>query len=521
MKKISAILAALAISVTVFGQSAADALMMSQEYYEGTARSMAMGSAFTAVGGDLGAVAINPASSGIYRYSQFSFTPSLTITPYESEYLGNFSKGNNSRMTFSNAGFVASINPGNTSGLLNYNFSAVYNRKRTFNGMLSAWGDTDDSSMLSSIAASVNGYHSKDLEKSDSYNPYLNSSAPWRGILAWNTYGLATMSQIDEEQFPDIDYEYAASTENYDPDTKELFVADKLRQTFSRSTYGGIQEFTFNFGCNFSDKVFFGVNLNMEAVNYTEVDNYSEEAFDIEAFQDKFAKMSTSYWRQTTGAGFNMKFGLIATPVGGLRLGATFTTPTWYSLKDTWNYDMTMAFGNGKKYSATSATGMFNYRTTAPLRFSLGLAYTFKGFGLLSFEYERVDYSAARLKDNMGNVALFNEENSYIASNYGASNILRAGGEIFIKRLALRGGYNYYSTCYKSTGFNSYGAVSSWSCGAGLNITKRFSVDAVFQRFNMGSDTFQLYDDYYDLAAPRGNVKSKVDKVAVSLTFKF
>ena len=56
------------------------ATLFSQTFYEGTARTAAMGNAFTALGGDIGALSLNPASSGIYKYSEFSISPSLNLT---------------------------------------------------------------------------------------------------------------------------------------------------------------------------------------------------------------------------------------------------------------------------------------------------------------------------------------------------------------------------------------------------------------------------------------------------------
>ena len=91
MKKTAlTILLTLAASVCTFAQTAYDAWLFSENNYEGTARSVAMGNAFTALGGDLGAVTINPASGAVARYSQISITPALTFSsniatgvPYE------------------------------------------------------------------------------------------------------------------------------------------------------------------------------------------------------------------------------------------------------------------------------------------------------------------------------------------------------------------------------------------------------------------------------------------------------
>ena len=88
MNKIITLFLSLTTAACLFAQTAEDALNIAQEYYEGTARSMAMGNAFTALGGDLGGLAINPASSGVYRCSQFSFTPGFTTSRSAVNYLG-------------------------------------------------------------------------------------------------------------------------------------------------------------------------------------------------------------------------------------------------------------------------------------------------------------------------------------------------------------------------------------------------------------------------------------------------
>ena len=67
-------------SFASLAQTAYDAFLFSETNYEGTARTVAMGNAFTALGGDLGSVAINPAGSAVAKYSQISLTPSLTFT---------------------------------------------------------------------------------------------------------------------------------------------------------------------------------------------------------------------------------------------------------------------------------------------------------------------------------------------------------------------------------------------------------------------------------------------------------
>ena len=103
-------------------QSAYDAWLLSENNYEGTARSVAMGNAFTALGGDLGAVSINPAGSAVAGYSQFTLTPSLTFStniasgaPFDNNPAPYFQNKTKSRMTdlgLSNLGFSFNFDTG-------------------------------------------------------------------------------------------------------------------------------------------------------------------------------------------------------------------------------------------------------------------------------------------------------------------------------------------------------------------------------------------------------------------------
>ena len=63
MKKTAITLLLIGMAVCAEAQTMYDALRFSENNYEGTARTMAMGNAFTALGGDLGSISINPAGN--------------------------------------------------------------------------------------------------------------------------------------------------------------------------------------------------------------------------------------------------------------------------------------------------------------------------------------------------------------------------------------------------------------------------------------------------------------------------
>ena len=516
MKKIITLFLSMTLAAALFAQTADDALNIAQEYYEGTARSMAMGNAFTALGGDLGAISINPASSGVMRYSQITFTPSLTITDHRTGYLGTTSNSRNTGLTVSNLGTVLSFDTGRYSGLLNYNFGFVYNKQNNFRSSMRAEGVTSNSSMLSSIAA-LEGIYWEDIDLEKTDNPYTSSYASWPGILAWNTYVLAPLSFLGGK-YADVDDSYMASTENYDAASDELRIGGDLAQRFNRKTRGSNEEFALNFGGNFSDFLYFGLNLGFHTVSQTTEEYYEETARNSSQFEDGFVSMDNSFWLRTAGSGVNLKAGLIVTPFAGLRLGATVTTPTWYTLTDEWDYTMNTSFNNGKSYTAYSPTGTYSYKIKTPMRWSVGAAYTFWNRGLVSVDYESVDYSGIRISETRGGAGNFSAENSYIGQSFGNAHILRVGAEIRASELiSIRGGYQSYSPAVK-------GAASrkAYSAGLGFNISPTFSIDLAWSRLAGTTDNFQLYDDYSSaVTVPTGTDWHSKTKAVCTLAIKF
>ena len=78
-----------------------NALLFSSQFYDGTARSVAMGNAMTALGGDLGALSYNPAASGVYRYTEITLTPSVYSSITNTSFLGNTMQADKSRLSIS------------------------------------------------------------------------------------------------------------------------------------------------------------------------------------------------------------------------------------------------------------------------------------------------------------------------------------------------------------------------------------------------------------------------------------
>ena len=130
-------------AISGYSQTAYCAMMLSENDYEGTARTAAMGNAFTALGGDLGAVSINPAATAVSKYSQVTLSPGLSIisstasgvSPYENGDLPYFEKTmKNNRLLFNlpNIGVAMTFNTGRKTGVKSFSAAFVMNKTATY-----------------------------------------------------------------------------------------------------------------------------------------------------------------------------------------------------------------------------------------------------------------------------------------------------------------------------------------------------------------------------------------------------
>jgi len=488
-------------------QNAMGALNFSQYQYEGTAKSLAMGNAVTSLGGDIYSISINPAASAVYRYSEFSLTPSLNFINNNVSYLGTDTKKSNIRADFASIGYIATKNLGNRSAVKNVNFGIAYNLLNNYNSSYTVSGRTDESSWLGSLAYYTNGYLNTDLNVGTGWNAFYDSDAPWRSILAWNT------NLLD----PDNDNRtYVGATENKNGNI--ISTAGPLNQTFTRTTSGYLGEIVINGGVNILDKLYLGANLSIQTLSYSDKQRYSEYAENLSLFQSKFADFSHHYRQTTSGTGINLKLGVIVTPVAGLRVATSISTPTWMTLTDTWDENIIARFSDGYTSPLVqSPEGVFEYRINTPFRWNLGASYVIGNIGVISADYENVNYGNILMIDNNGNQNEFRDENRIIEQYFQNSSIYRVGAEIRpIKNLALRAGYSMYTS--PDVDFDTNKSYIS----AGLGFSSRgFFADIGFQKMLNYSEYFTLYDDYDIIMAPTGTLKSSTLKVLFTIGFRF
>ncbi|NLD21150.1 MAG: hypothetical protein GX664_01475 [Bacteroidales bacterium] len=492
----------MAVSAIGFAQDAEDAFNISEFQYIGSARTLGMGNAFTAVGGDLGAISINPASSAVLRMSEFSISPAFINANGSANYLDERSRSRFSKFGLTNFAYNQNLEMGRSFGLVNINFGMAFNRVKSFNSITTASGRVkageNGSSWLADKACQLENYNTNDRGN-------YNSDIPWATQLAWNAY---LIDELDDGTL-------LGSTENID-DYGNIFLADDIYQNFTRQTKGGIDEIALNFSGNWNDNLYFGVNANFYSVDYVVNEWMSESSFKSSIFDSGFENFEHSYWQSTSGSGVNIKAGIIFLPTKHLRIGATIQTPTWYTLTDNWQESISSEFDNGNEDWAETPLGQYDYRVTSPFRYSVGAAYTFGSKGLISVDYEEADYSSMYMTDYYGSNAPFSAENRYINNNYRKLYSFRAGTEWNLSSgVTVRAGYS----CYERIR-NPYQEYVSF--GFGFNLSRSALFDVAWQGQVDNVEDFTLYDQYADtIRVPEGSATNKNNKLVCTLRLKF
>ena len=511
MKKTLAILLLAAVAFGAKAQGYQDAFRYSQQFPVGTARTVAMGNAFTALGCDLGAMGINPASTALYNCCEFAVTPALTFNSTNSETGYSNPSNQDARGTkfgIPNVSVVFAMPTGRTDKLVSWSFGVGLNKVNNFNSHISYAGQDGTSSLLGNIACGLEGIPSSVVNASDGYDA---GNLPWQSLLAWDNY-LVDVLYEDETTA-----EYLGATENLYDDG--IGVGGDLHKSFDRVTSGAIYNVQMNFGFNFSDELYLGANVNVYTVDYGEERLYSEIADKAGDYTSGFNGMSYGYWQETTGSGINLQLGLIWVPFPAVRFGATYTTPTAYTLSDQWAESMASDFNanNSFGYESSKKTVYpdypYSYQVKSPARFSLGAAFVLGNRGLVSVDYEHVDYSATRIRDEKGYDGTFMSDNA-VLKTFNPCDIVRVGAEFNVNSaLALRAGYNSYMFPDPEYQFLSFGFGTKLSETAGLDLAFRTNLGATY--------TSQPYTDYAGISVVGANVKEYNREVLLTYKVKF
>jgi hypothetical protein len=489
---------------SAFAQYAEDALRFSQTDQGATARLRGLGGAQTAVGGDLSSMAANPAGIGLFTKSEFSFTPGFSNANLNAQYTGTSSSFQRDKGGIDQAGFVIHTparKRGSAPQWVAYNFGIAFNRTNTFNNTTDYSGRNTTSSFGDFLA-----------DRRADGDPL--------GVQAYNAYLLALHSGSD--YFP------LSGTNN------------NQRNTVYRN--GAQSEINFSVGGNYDNKLYAGFSLGLASlklnvdreftetgVNYTEAElraanlNLNDAATDL--FGAGYLLDYTSA-QQTSGFGVNAKLGAIYRINKNVRIGASFISPTWYTVDDSFTEGLGVTYNKNdnstERFAPTDETYDLSYVLRTPYRVNGGLAVTLQNMLLLSGDVEYIDYASTNFRSN-GDNSVTTSTNAAIRDSYQSAVNFRAGAEARLHpNFLIRGGYNKSGNPYRNAEYSS----ETISGGLGYRTGNFFldlTVSGVATRYqDMPYSISNLYLFYQDTGAGESaSVQNNTTNVFATIGFRF
>lgn len=483
---------------------------LSQSEHYGTARAMAMGSAFTSLGGDMTTLFVNPAGLGMYRTNEFSITPLMSLSRSQNsapEYRSN----NASRFSLANIGFVFNLYEG-SGKLISLNMGFAYNRTADLNYRTSFQADDPYAggaaapSLLRVMAGQLTANHL--FPDSEGFLGYYGQTPPdlWGGMLAYNAY---LINPYDDGQGPYYEADHIGHNAT-------------VGHFYELESRGSTGEYALSLGANIANKLYvgatFGLHSLTQRVNLYYGEDYRYLGADgstVPAVNSQGQELITqadyihyNQYARLSGVGFNLKIGATYRPIEQVRIGVAYHSPTWYTIDHEYAGQMaSMAYNNDeqKYYPATLHTdGSWHdlagdaWELATPSKLLLGLSYTFGKRAILSVDYERDWYNAIRVSNTPFWIpATSAYEKQHFKRHFAATNSVRLGGEFkATDRWALRAGVGYTSSMVReklNLSAPLADQILDLSAGMGFLLSRSISLDIAYRYSATQCSEYRLF----------------------------
>ena len=481
--------------------------IINQENISGNARFEAMSGAFGALGGNLSAININPAASAVFNINQFGLSTSTQSTANNTSYFGTSTPTENRNSGLNQIGGVLILKNNSTDVAwkkiafgFNAQMQSSYNNTIQINGTNSENGL--DSYFLD-YAAGKNGgiFGLNDGETVRDVYQFFGESAG---------YGFEYQQAFLGYQGYIFDY--------FEDDG--LFVSNAIYSSVQHNhkilTSGDKWDMAFTISGQYNDWLYLGANMNISGIEYRQISSTTESGYDSNS------PMREIYFQNdlfTYGGGVSLQFGAIAMPNKYVRLGASYKSPTWYSLKDEFSQFLETQSNDADGNSFIDVIDLTNtiniyedYTIKTPSELRGSLAYIFGARGLISLDYSLKKYQNTHIGPNDNDV--FIALNDQIDHSWTSVSSYRIGGEYRQGGVSLRAGYHLEETPYSNSSI--LGDRSGYSFGIGLNFKLSVINLSILNSEQLRSH--QLYDTgLVDLASNDIDLQ----QFTVSWNFKF
>ena len=503
MKKVILLFITLFSLTYLKAQDFTDALRFANDEINGTARFRAMGGAFGALGGDMSAININPASSVVFSQSEASFSLDYISVNNETNYYNDVRSTSENSFNLSQGGgvFVYASNNPNTKWN-KFSLGVAYDRTGNFNDSWTALGFNPSTSIAEYFRGFAEGLPLSDISILQGEN--LSEAYAEIGSL----FGFGNQQAL-------LGYEGFLIDPVSDTDDNTSYinniVGGNYSQNYGLNSTGNSGKMAFNAAAEYNNVLQLGVNLNVHFLNYERNTIMNELNFNAASVVD--TAIFENFLR-TTASGVSFQLGSIFKVTKEFRAGLTYQSPTWYNVSDETSQSLTYRF-NGASSLRPLNPRVVNvypeYKLRTPGKITGSLAYVFGERGLLSFDYSRKDFSETTFRPT--NDPFFAFQNEEMSSLFGVSNSYRLGGEYRYKDFSFRGGYRVEGSAFEDETFG--GDLTAYSLGLGYTYGN-LTFDIAFSQSERERNEF-LYSNAPTFRET-ANVNTKLTDIVFTLT---
>lgn len=468
-----------------------------------SARSAGMGGAFTSLGADPATLSINPAGIAMYRNGEVTFSPGLRVGGRTTTYSGTGGNiANKDNLTKGNISSASIVYAGK-----NYAIGFGMNRLADFNSRSRVSGYGEYYSILDMFAAQLYGIPDANIGDLDNngnktYQAFFDyPPSLWGAILGYQAFAV---DPVEGSPY--------YSTANMIGD------GTSLSPGINRKSTGAINEYAFSGGYNYNDILYVGASIGIQDIYHKRVDQYSELAS-----LNNFGLDELLYrqFLHQNGTGINLKVGVTVRPVSWLRIGLAYHSPTWVSMTEDYDADLTIwdfRYTDAEYRQTAILSTDYDFRT--PSRLMFGISAQLGNKGIISVDYEHTWYNKMKYTSNG-----YEDVNATVGNIFRGGNTVRVGLELQpLPAFFLRAGYGYSASFYKAGELKDYGKYQQASAGLGYR-AGIFNIDVAYIYGTQKQLPYKPYDYTFEgeNIATDGTIhtKERNHNVILTLAFKF
>jgi hypothetical protein len=515
MKKILLIILTILCISRLNAQSAyyGEALLYSQPIYGGTARFQSLGGANVSLGGDISSALMNPAGLGFIRTSEVTFSLAYgnyqSSSKYNLRYPNNPYSGSNTldeakgNVNFNQLGAVFNIPSESGSDFYGGAFAISYTRIADFHGHFTYEGINDTTSIADFFTQISQGTTTDYFEEQGQYG--INDSR----ALAYYTYL--------------INPEFGGSQNTSYYSFLPIVPTTQREEVISK---GAHYEWSFAYGGNYKDMLYFGAKLGIQSLSRNLLKQYKEEIrYDLLP-SNAYVPLDNLFYQEDiniSGYGVNASVGAIFRPIDAFRVGFNVVTPTSMRISEDYKATLNTQYNNFRfdsltvlnDESASTDNVITKYTVVSPARVSAGASVFIAKKGFLTADIEYVDYTNIKIRN--ADVDGITDDNTLFKTNMAERVNIRLGGEIRFDPIRVRAGYAYYPNPNANAG--SENARKFYSGGIGIR-KENFFADFMLQFTSKVSSQYNPYQ-LENAAYPTVNIESSRARATFTVGFIF